>query len=72
LLKKDGDCGGNCELKIKERMNHDHVTGLSIAWINGENSRTEHYGLLEAGTDRSVDHDSIFRACSAIMDVKIK
>ncbi|WP_416151814.1 serine hydrolase domain-containing protein [Salipaludibacillus sp. HK11] len=54
------------ELKnINERMKNYHVLGLSTALINrGQISETKCFGVLEAGTDRKVDCDSIFSACS--------
>lgn len=52
-------------IKIEERMKHYNVNGLSIALFEeGQNSRTENYGLLEVKSDRNVSDDSIFSACS--------
>ncbi|OIK09014.1 serine hydrolase domain-containing protein [Bacillus sp. MUM 13] len=52
-------------INIKERMNHHNVIGLSISLISsGRISRIENYGLLEAGTSKKVDNNSIFSACS--------
>jgi len=46
-------------------MEDYNVTGLSIAAIDGGNIRsTECFGLLEAETDKSVESNSIFSACS--------
>ena len=48
-----------------ERMKHYKVPGLSITLIdNGEISGTENYGLLEVGSDKKVNRNSIFSACS--------
>ncbi|SET50195.1 CubicO group peptidase, beta-lactamase class C family [Salinibacillus kushneri] len=52
-------------INIEERMNHYHVPGLSITLINnGQVSRTENYGLLEAKSNQEVKEHSIFNACS--------
>ncbi|WP_404452214.1 beta-lactamase family protein [Virgibacillus necropolis] len=53
------------EQNIKERLKHHNVSGLSIALINnGKISKTEEFGILEAGTTNEVDNNSIFNACS--------
>jgi CubicO group peptidase (beta-lactamase class C family) len=64
-----GELGGiKMELKninLEERMKHYNVNGLSIALIeNGQISGTENYGLLEVRSNRSVNENSIFSACS--------
>ncbi|WRP08854.1 serine hydrolase domain-containing protein [Rossellomorea aquimaris] len=52
-------------INIQKRMKEYRVTGLSMAVIeNGSISSTECFGLLEAGTDKRVESDSIFSACS--------
>jgi CubicO group peptidase (beta-lactamase class C family) len=52
-------------INIKERMKYHNVIGLSVSLINsGQISRIENYGLQEVGTDKKVDNDSIFSACS--------
>ncbi|MFE8699814.1 serine hydrolase domain-containing protein [Cytobacillus sp. FJAT-54145] len=52
-------------INIKERMEHYNVNGLSIALIeNGKISGTENYGLLEVKSNREVNENSIFGACS--------
>ena len=52
-------------INIEERMKHYNVLGLSITLIdNGQISVTENYGFLEAGTNRNVNKNSIFSACS--------
>lgn len=52
-------------IKIKERMEHYNVNGLSITFFEeGQISGTENYGLLEVKSDRKVSDDSIFSACS--------
>lgn len=52
-------------IKIEERMEHYNVNGLSIALFEeGKISGTENYGLLEVNSDRKVNDDSIFSACS--------
>ncbi|MEH7014623.1 serine hydrolase domain-containing protein [Neobacillus niacini] len=56
---------GLTNINIEERMQYYNLTGLSIAvFNNSEIRRTEHYGLLEAGTTKSVNSNSIFSACS--------
>ncbi|MGM0751371.1 MAG: serine hydrolase domain-containing protein [Bacillota bacterium] len=52
-------------INIQKRMKEYGVTGLSMAVIeSGSISGTECFGLLEAGTDKRVESDSIFSACS--------
>ena len=52
-------------INIEERMKHYNVQGLSITLLEGgEISRTENYGLLEAESNRIINEDSIFSACS--------
>ncbi|GIN86226.1 penicillin-binding protein [Heyndrickxia sporothermodurans] len=53
------------EINLHERMKHYHVSGLSIALINkGQINMSEGFGVLEAGTNKMVNKDSIFNACS--------
>ncbi|MEK4485838.1 serine hydrolase domain-containing protein [Psychrobacillus sp. FSL H8-0484] len=52
-------------INIVERMKHYNVPGLSIALLgNGQIIGTENYGLLEVESDRKVNENSIFSACS--------
>jgi CubicO group peptidase (beta-lactamase class C family) len=52
-------------INIQERMKHYNVPGLSIALLeNGQIIGTENYGLLEVESDRKVNENSIFSACS--------
>ncbi|WP_449539668.1 serine hydrolase domain-containing protein [Ferdinandcohnia sp. Marseille-Q9671] len=52
-------------INIQERMEHYKVQGVSIALIkNGQISGTENYGILEANSNRKVNENSIFSACS--------
>ncbi|MGD6855852.1 serine hydrolase domain-containing protein [Bacillus infantis] len=52
-------------IKMKERMNHFLVQGLSLVLIeDGQISAEEQYGLREAGTTNLVQDDSLFSACS--------
>ena len=52
-------------INIEERMKHYNVQGLSITLLEGgEISGTENYGLLEVESNRKVNEDSIFSACS--------
>ncbi|MEY9972945.1 CubicO group peptidase (beta-lactamase class C family) [Lysinibacillus sp. RC46] len=50
---------------IRERMEHYHITGLSLVAIEkGKISKTDTFGVLEAGTDKIINEHSIFNACS--------
>lgn len=52
-------------INIENGMEHYNVNGLSITWIeNGQINGTENYGLLEVRSDRKVNDNSIFSACS--------
>jgi len=52
-------------INIEERMKHYNVQGLSITLLEGgEISGAENYGLLEVESNRKVNEDSIFSACS--------
>ncbi|MFJ7826133.1 serine hydrolase domain-containing protein [Psychrobacillus sp. NPDC096623] len=52
-------------INIEERMKHYNVPGLSITLLEGgEISGTENYGLLQVKSNRRVNEDSIFSACS--------
>lgn len=52
-------------INIPERMKHYNAQGLSITLLEGGGiSRTENYGLLEVESNRKVNGDSIFSACS--------
>ncbi|MFY3791633.1 serine hydrolase domain-containing protein [Ureibacillus sp. MALMAid1270] len=52
-------------IKVEERMKHYNVNGLSIALFEeGQICGTENYGSLEVNSDRKVNDDSIFSACS--------
>ncbi|MFJ8066838.1 serine hydrolase domain-containing protein [Psychrobacillus sp. NPDC096426] len=52
-------------MNIKERMDYYKVSGLSITVIEGgQISTTECFGLLEEGTNKKVDSNSIFSAAS--------
>ncbi|WP_062239057.1 serine hydrolase domain-containing protein [Fictibacillus sp. FJAT-27399] len=52
-------------INIKDCMKHHNVIGLSVSLINsGQISRIENYGLLEVGTNKKVNNNSIFNACS--------
>ena len=52
-------------INISERMEHYHVSGLSIAFIhNGEINLTNEFGVMKAGTNSNVNSNSIFNACS--------
>ena len=52
-------------INMEERMKHYNVQGLSITLLEGgEISGTENYGLLEVESNRNVNEDSIFSACS--------
>lgn len=52
-------------LNIKERMEHYSIIGLSIAFIeNAQITKLEQFGLLEKGTNKTVNRNSLFSACS--------
>ncbi|ANC77461.1 penicillin-binding protein [Fictibacillus phosphorivorans] len=52
-------------LNIKKLMEDYQVAGLSIAEIDGGHIKsTDCFGVLENGTDKQVESDSIFSACS--------
>ena len=52
-------------INIEERMRDHDVTGLSVAVIDdGKISSTECFGLLESGTNKKVNDNTIFNACS--------
>ncbi|SFC00092.1 CubicO group peptidase, beta-lactamase class C family [Bacillus sp. OV322] len=52
-------------ININDCMKHHNVIGVSVSLINsGQISRIENYGLLEVGTNKKVDNNSIFNACS--------
>ncbi|MFJ5768722.1 serine hydrolase domain-containing protein [Psychrobacillus sp. NPDC093180] len=52
-------------INIKERMQHYQVQGLGITVIErSQISMTECFGLLEAGTNKNVEHNSLFSAAS--------
>lgn len=53
------------KINIEERMQHYHISGLSLATIkDGQVSATECYGVRETGTTNFVDTDTVFNACS--------
>ena len=52
-------------INIEERMKHYNVQGLSITFLEGgQISETKNYGILEVGSNRKTNEDSIFNACS--------
>ncbi|MEY9979263.1 serine hydrolase domain-containing protein [Lysinibacillus sp. RC79] len=52
-------------INIRERMEHYRIAGLSLVAIEkGKISKTDHFGVLEAGTDKNINQNSIFNACS--------
>ncbi|MFF2175983.1 serine hydrolase domain-containing protein [Lysinibacillus sp. NPDC058147] len=52
-------------INIRERMEHYHITGLSlVAFEKGKISKTDHFGVLETGTNKKINEHSIFNACS--------
>lgn len=53
------------KIDINQRMKHYNIVGLGVTFIdNGQISRTENYGLMEEGTNKKVDSNSVFSACS--------
>lgn len=52
-------------MNIAERMKHFNIAGLSVThFADGKIERSEHFGLLQNGLDKTVDGNSIFHACS--------
>ena len=52
-------------MNILERMNHFNVPGVSVTYFdNAKVLWSKHFGILEKGTDKTVDENSIFHACS--------
>ncbi|TQR21680.1 serine hydrolase domain-containing protein [Psychrobacillus vulpis] len=51
-------------INIDERMQHYNVQGMSMALINQGEIRLAEFGVLENGTNRKVNEDSLFNACS--------
>jgi len=48
-----------------ERMNHFNVPGVSVTYFaDGKIGWGKHFGVLEKGTNKTVNDDSIFHACS--------
>jgi CubicO group peptidase (beta-lactamase class C family) len=51
--------------KLARLIDEHHVPGVGIAWISaGEVEHAEGYGLLQAGSGRSVRAESVFQAAS--------
>ncbi|CAM4287447.1 penicillin-binding protein [Bacillus manliponensis] len=51
-------------INISERMQHYKIPGLSIASFHNGRIETQEFGVLEVGTNRKVDKQSIFSSCS--------
>ncbi|MCL2573487.1 MAG: beta-lactamase family protein [Defluviitaleaceae bacterium] len=52
-------------MNIPERMKHFNVPGVSATYFdNGKVGWSKHFGTLEKNTDKNVNDDSIFHACS--------
>ncbi|MGE7997494.1 serine hydrolase domain-containing protein [Lysinibacillus sp. NPDC093190] len=52
-------------INIRERMEHYRIAGLSLVAIEkGKISKTDHFGVLEAATNKKINENSIFNACS--------
>ena len=52
-------------MNIPERMKHFNVPGVSVTYFTENKvSWSKHFGTLEKGTDKTVDENSIFHACS--------
>ena len=52
-------------MNIPERMTHFNVPGVSVTYFkDGEISWNKHFGTLEKGTNKVVNENSIFHACS--------
>ncbi|WP_455675441.1 serine hydrolase domain-containing protein [Pradoshia sp.] len=53
------------ERNMEERMQHVHVTGLSVATVrNAQMIAAEQFGLLETRTTRKLNSESLLNACS--------
>ncbi|MCL2217330.1 MAG: beta-lactamase family protein [Defluviitaleaceae bacterium] len=52
-------------MNVLERMNHFNVPGVSVAYFSDNKiGWSKYFGTLEKGTDKIVDDNSIFHACS--------
>ncbi|MER1956829.1 MAG: serine hydrolase domain-containing protein [Solibacillus sp.] len=52
-------------INVEQRMNHYNVQGLSITLLrDDEISEHKNFGILDATSDRKVNDESIFNACS--------
>lgn len=51
-------------IDMKERMEYYNVAGLSLTLINDGQITDSCFGVLEAGTTKKVDENSVFNACS--------
>ena len=52
-------------MNIQERMNHFNVPGASVTYFkHSEIGWSKHFGTLEQGTQKGVNKNSIFHACS--------
>jgi len=52
-------------MNITERMNHFNIPGVSVTYFaDGQINWSKHFGTLEKGTDKAVNDNTIFHACS--------
>jgi len=52
-------------MNVAERMNHFNTPGISVThFADSGISWSKHFGTLERGTDKTVNDNSIFHACS--------
>ncbi|MDM5248588.1 serine hydrolase domain-containing protein [Lysinibacillus sp. G4S2] len=52
-------------INISERMEHYRITGLSLVTIEKSKiSKSDYFGVLEAGSDQKINEHTIFNACS--------
>jgi len=52
-------------INISERMEHYRITGLSLVAIEKSKiSKSDYFGVLEAGSDQKINEHTIFNACS--------
>jgi len=52
-------------MNVAERMSHYNIPGVSVTYFaDGQINWSKHFGTLEKGTDKAVNDNTIFHACS--------
>lgn len=51
-------------MNILNEMTRTKIPGLSVSSFTGDKHTAQHYGALQAGTNRKVQEDTLFHACS--------